>query len=172
MSTVNQNLDRQIEAIGEVDKLFVDKASGKDTYHPQLDALCAYVREGSNDIVRVKSVDRLARSTLDLLDLLQEFDTKGVKVDFVDVPALSTSAPSGKFTLTVLTTVAEFERELIRERQREGIALAKAKYKRGPKVSLEQIEEARRLVSEGVPKTRVANRLGVSRWTLHDALAG
>ena len=87
----------------------------------------AYVREGSNDIVRVKSVDRLARSTLDLLDLLQEFDTKGVKVDFVDVPALSTSTPSGKFTLTVLATVAEFERELIRECQREGIALAKAK---------------------------------------------
>ncbi|WP_314609068.1 recombinase family protein [Rothia mucilaginosa] len=163
-----------MEAIGEVDKLFVDRASGKDTYHPQLDALCAYVREGSNDIVRVKSVDRLARSTLDLLDLLQEFDTKGMKVDFVDVPALSTSAPSGKFTLTVLATVAEFEHELIRERQREGIALAKAKgkYKRGPKLSLEQIEEARRLVSEGVPKTRVANRLGVSRWTLHDALAG
>lgn len=134
----------------------------------------AYVREGSNDIVRVKSVDRLARSTLDLLDLLQEFDTKGVKVDFVDVPALSTSTPSGKFTLTVLATVAEFERELIRECQREGIALAKAKgkYKRWPKLSSEQIEEARRLVSEGAPKTRVTDRLGVSRWTLHDALAG
>ena len=141
VSTVDQNLDRQIEAIGEVDKLFVDRASGKDTHRPQLDALRAYVREGSNDIVRVKSVDRLARSTLDLLDLLQEFNTKGVKVDFVDVPALSTSAPSGKFTLTVLAAVAEFERELIRERQREGIALAKAKgkYKRGPKLSPEQI---------------------------------
>lgn len=97
-----------------------------------------------------------------------------MKVGFVDVPALSTSTPSGKFTLTVLATVAEFERELIRERQREGIALAKAKgkYKRRPELSSEQIEEARGLVSEGVPKTRVADCLGVSRWTLHDALAG
>ncbi len=174
VSTVNQNLDRQIEAIGKVDKLFIDKASGKDTHRPQLDALRAYVREGSNDVVRVKSVDRLARSTLDLLDLLEEFDSKGVKVDFVDAPALSTSTPSGKFTLTVLAAVAEFERELIRERQREGIALAKAKgkYRRGPKLSADQIDEARQLVDEGVPKTRVADRLGVSRWTLNDALAG
>ena len=174
VSTVDQNLDRQIEAIGEVERLFVDKSSGKDTHRPQLETLRAYVREGSNDVVRVKSVDRLARSTQDLLALLQEFDAKGVSVDFIDSPALSTSAPSGKFMLTVLAAVAEFERELIRERQREGIALAKVKgkYKRRPKLSPEQIEEARRLVDEGVPKTRVAERLGVSRWTLNDALAG
>lgn len=174
VSTVDQNPDRQIEAIGDVDKLFVDRASGKDTHRPQLDALRAYVRDGSSDAVRVKSVDRLARSTQDLLTLLQEFESKGVSVDFIDSPALSTSTPSGKFTLTVLAAVAEFERELIKERQREGIALAKVKgkYQRGPKLTTEQIVEARRLVGEGVPKTRVAARLGVSRWTLADALAG
>lgn len=174
VSTVDQNPDRQIEAIGDVDKLFVDRASGKDTHRPQLDALRAYVRDSSDDVVRVKSVDRLARSTQDLLALLQEFESKGVSVDFVDSPALSTSTPSGKFTLTVLAAVAEFERELIKERQREGIALARAKgkYQRGPKLTPEQIAEARRLVDEGVPKTRVAARLGVSRWTLADALAG
>ena len=174
VSTVDQNPDRQIEAIGDVDKLFVDRASGKDTHRPQLDALRAYVRDGSSDAVRVKSVDRLARSTQDLLTLLQEFESKGVSVDFIDSPALSTSTPSGKFTLTVLAAVAEFERELIKERQREAIALAKVKgkYQRGPKLTTEQIVEARRLVGEGVPKTRVAARLGVSRWTLADALAG
>lgn len=174
VSAVDQNPDRQIEAIGDVDKLFVDRASGKDTHRPQLDALRAYVRDGSNDVVRVKSVDRLARSTQDLLSLLQEFQSKGVSVDFVDSPALSTSTPSGKFTLTVLAAVAEFERELIKERQREGIALARAKgkYRRGPKLTPEQIDEARRLVDEGVPKTRAAAKLGVSRWTLADALEG
>lgn len=156
VSTVDQNPDRQIEAIGTVDKLFVDRASGKNIHRPQLEALRAYVRDGSDDVVRVKSVDRLARSTQDLLSLLQEFQSKGVSVDFVDSPALSTSTPSGKFTLTVLAAVAEFECELIKERQREGIALARAKgkYQRGPELTPEQIAEARRLVDEGVPKTR------------------
>lgn len=174
VSTVDQNLDRQIEAIGTVDKLFVDRASGKDIHRPQLEALRAYVRDGSDDVVRVKSVDRLARSTQDLLSLLQEFQSKGGSVDFVDSPALSTSTPSGKFTLTVLAAVAEFERELIKERQCEGIALARAKgkYQRGPKLTPEQIAEARRLVDEGVPKTRAVAQFGVSRWTLHDALVG
>lgn len=174
VSFVDQNPGRQIEAIGTVDKLFMDHASGKDSRRPQLEALRAYVRNGSDDVVKVKSVDRLARSTQDLLALLQEFESKGVSVDFVDAPALSTSTPSGKFTLTVLAAVAEFERELIKERQREGIALAKAKgkYQRGPKLTSEQIIEARRLIGEGVPKTRAAAQLGVSRWTLADALAG
>jgi len=174
VSTTDQNPDRQIDAIGEVEKLFVDYASGKDTHRPQLDALRAYVRDGSDDVVKVKSVDRLARSTQDLLSLLQEFESKGATVDFIDTPALSTSTPSGKFTLTVLAAVVEFERELIKERQREGIALARAKgkYQRGPKLTPEQITEARRLVNEGVPKTRAAAQFGVSRWTLHDALVG
>ena len=97
-----------------------------------------------------------------------------MSVDFVDAPALSTSTPSGELTLTVLAAVAEFERELIKERQRQGIALARAKgrYQRGPKLTPEQIAEARRLVDEGLPKTRAAAQFGVSRWTLHDALAG
>ena len=152
----------------------MDYASGKDTHRPQLDALRAYVRDGSDDVVKVKSVDRLARSTQDLLSLLQEFESKGATVDFIDTPALSTSTPSGKFTLTVLAAVVEFERELIKERQREGIALARAKgkYQRGPKLTPEQITEARRLVNEGVPKTRAAAQFGVSRWTLHGALVG
>lgn len=174
VSSADQNPDRQIEAIGAVDKLFIDRASGKDTHRPQLEALRAYVRDGSDDVVKVKSVDRLARSTQDLLALLQEFEAKGVSVDFVDAPALSTSTPLGKFSLTVLAAVAEFERELIKERQREGIALARArgKYQRSPKLTPEQVAEARRLVDEGVPKTRAAAQFGVSRWTLHDALAG
>lgn len=174
VSTVDQNPGQQIEAIGTIDKLFINRASGKDTHRPQLEALHAYVRDGSDDVVKVKSVDRLARSTQDLLTLLQEFESKGVGVEFIDAPVLSTDTHSGKFTLTVLAAVAEFEREFIKERQREGIALAKAKgkYQRGLKITPEQIAEGHRLIEQGVPKTRVAAQLGVSRWPLADALAG
>ena len=93
-------------------------------------------------------------------------------MEFIDAPVLSTDTHSGKFTLTVLAAVAEFERELIKERQREGIALAQAKgkYQRGPKI--QQIAEGHRLIEQGVPKTRVAAQLGVSHWTLADVLAG
>ena len=119
VSTADQNPDRQVGALEAVDRLFADRTSGEDTYRPEVDALRSYVREGSGDIVRVKSIDRLARSTQDLLSLLQEFAKKGVGVEFIETPALSTSTPSGKFTLTVLAAVAEFERELIRERQRK-----------------------------------------------------
>ncbi|MBF0949347.1 MAG: recombinase family protein [Actinomyces sp.] len=174
VSTADQNPDRQVGALEAVDRLFADRTSGEDTYRPEVDALRSYVREGSGDIVRVKSIDRLARSTQDLLSLLQEFAKKGVGVEFIETPAQSTSTPSGKFTLTVLAAVAEFERELIRERQRKGIAMVKAKgnYRRGPKLSPEQIDEARRLVDKGVSKTRVADCLRVSRWTVNAALAG
>lgn len=170
VSTVDQNSGQQIEAIGTIDKLFIDRASGKDTHRPQLETLRAYVRDGSDDAVKVKSVDRLARSAQDLLALLQEFESKGVSVEFIDAPALSTDTRSGKFTLTVLAAVAE----LVKERQREGIALAKAKgkYQRGPKLAPEQIAEGHRFIEQGVPKTRVAAQFGVSRWTLADALAG
>lgn len=168
VSAVDQNSGRQVEAVGTIDRLFVDHASGKDTHRPQLDALRAHMREGSDDVVRVKSVDRFARSTQDLRTFLQEFGSKGASVDFVDSPAFSISTPSDKFTLTVLAAVVEFERELIKERQREDIALAKVKgkYQRGPMLTPEQITEARCLIDEGEPKTRAVAQLGVSCWTL------
>lgn len=156
VSTVYQNLVRQIEAIGEVGELFIDKASRKDAHRPQLAVLCAYLHEGSNDVVCVKSVDRLDSSRLDLLDLLQELDTKGVKVDFVGALALSASMSSGQFILTVLVAVVEFECELIRECQRERIVLAKVKgkCKRGLELSASQIDEARWLVDQGAQDAR------------------
>mgnify|MGYP000847335045 CR=1 FL=1 len=174
VSTVDQNLGRQIEAIDEVGRMFVNKSPGKDLHPPQLDAPRAYVREGVNGVVRVNSVGHLVRSMQDLHALLQEFDTKGLSVDFIYVPALSTFTRSGKFSLIVLAAVAESVRELIREPQGEGIALAevKGKYKRGAKLSPEQVEEKRQLVGVGISKTRVLNRLGVSRWSLNDALVG
>jgi DNA invertase Pin-like site-specific DNA recombinase len=130
------------------------------------------VREG--DKVRVKSPDRLARSTRDLLDLIEQFDAKGVAVEFVDNPALNTNTPQGEFMLTILAAVAQLERATIRERQAEGIAIAKRKgvYDRAPKLTHEQIAHARERVDASVPKAKVARDLGVSRQTLYAALGG
>lgn len=172
VSSADQNLARQRQALGDVDRLFEDTVSGSTRDRPQLAEMLAYVREG--DVVRVKSPDRLARSTRDLLDLVGGLNDRGVSVEFLDNPALSTNTPQGTFMLTVLGAVAELERAVIRERQAEGIALAKARgaYARGPKISPEQLEDARRRIADGVPKATVARDLGVGRQTLYDALAG
>ncbi|HJF11680.1 recombinase family protein [Corynebacterium falsenii] len=173
VSTEDQRLDRQIEALGEVDKLFTEKFSGKSAAdRPQLQEMMSYVRSG--DTVRVKSPDRLARSTTDLLAFIEKMTGKGVGVEFVDNASLNTDSPQGRFMLTILGAVAELERATIRERQAEGIAIAKRKgvYQRGTKITPDQISEARERIAAGVPKAQVARDLGVSRQTLYDALAG
>ena len=170
VSTVEQNEARQVKALGDVHRLFVEKASGRTRTRPQLEALQRYVREG--DTVRVKSADRLARSTTDLLNLVEEFQSCGVRVEFVDTPALNTDSAQGKFMLTILAAVAELEAATIRERQAEGIALAKARgvYDRPPKLSREQVTQAEEWIAQAVPKTVVARRLGCGRQTLYTAL--
>lgn len=172
VSSIEQNEARQVEGLGDVEKLFCDKASGKDTDRPQLTAMLEWVREG--DTVRVKSVDRLARSTRDLLELLGTLEAKGVGVEFVDSPALSTNSPQGRLVLTMLGAVAEFERSHIRERQAEGIALAKKRgvYEKQRKLDADAIARARELIKYGVPKAEVARKLGVSRQTLYIGLQG
>lgn len=172
VSSADQNEARQVEAIGPVDRLFSEKVSGRTTNRAQLQEMLAYVREG--DTVKVKSPDRLARSTTDLLGLVEQLRAKGVAVEFVDDPALNTDNPTGEFMLTILAAVAQLERATLRERQAEGIAIAKRKgvYDRGPKLTAEQVAEARRRVADGVPKAAVARSLAVSRQTLHTALKG
>lgn len=173
VSSVDQNPARQVEALGAVDRTFTDKVSGRSVDRPELAALRAYVRQG--DTVRVKSPDRLARSTADLLSLATEFQAAGVRLEFVDAPALNVGTKEGRFMLSILGAVAELEREMIRERQAEGIAEAKKRgvYKgRTKALTPEQIAEARERVAGGVPKARVARDAGVSRQTLYDALSG
>lgn len=173
VSAADQNEARQLEALGGVDRLFSEKASGKSADdRAQLQEMVAYVREG--DTVRVKSTDRLARSTTDLLALVEKLKSKGVALEFIDNPALNTDTPQGEFMLTVLAAIAQLERKTIRERQAEGIAIAKRKgvYDRAPKLTAEQIAKARQRVAAGVPKAKVARDLGVSRQTLYAALRG
>lgn len=172
VSIVEQNEARQIEALGDVDRLFIDRACGGSRQHPELDAALAYLRD--RDTLRVKSIDRLARSARDLLTIIDTLRANGVEVEFTDNPTLNTATPQGGFMLTILGAVAELELAIIRERQAEGIALAKARgvYSKGPKPAPEQVEEACRRVADRVPKTVVARDLGVSRQTLYTALAG
>ena len=125
VSSFDQNPERQLEQVG-VDKLFTDKVSGKDTKRPELDALLAFVREG--DTVVVHSMDRLARNLDDLRRMVQTLTKRGVCIEFVkEKPPTFTGEDSSlaKLMLSVMGAFAEFERALVRERQREGIALAK-----------------------------------------------
>lgn len=135
VSTVEQNESRQKVLMEEkgIDKLFIDKCSGKDTNRPKLKELMEFVREG--DTVYIESFSRLARSTTDLLSLVESL--KDREVSLVSCKeSLNTSTPQGKLMLTMLGAIAEFERDCILERQKEGIAIAKAegKYKGRKKI--------------------------------------
>jgi DNA invertase Pin-like site-specific DNA recombinase len=172
VSTLEQNVARQVEALEvECDKIFVEKVGAAKTENrPQFQEMLRYLRNG--DILQVTSADRLARSTRDLLDIVQSLKDRGVQVEFLDNPALNTDTPQGEFMLTILAAVAQLERSIIRERQAEGIAIAKAKgkYDRAPKLSPEQAREVRRLDALGVPKMAIARKMGCSRHTIYSVL--
>jgi DNA invertase Pin-like site-specific DNA recombinase len=172
VSTAQQNPARQLEALRGVDQLFLDEASGAAVARPELDKLTDYARRG--DVVRVKSPDRLARSTMELLTIIGRFRDKGVAVEFVDNPELSTDTPHGEFTLTILAAVAQLERATIRERQLEGIALAKERgvYKgRKPAFNAEQAAELVARLDAGVGVSQLAREYGVSRQTVYNVRA-
>ncbi len=169
VSSVDQNTDRQLDSIS-LDKTFTEKLSGKDTKRPQLQACLDYLREG--DTLHVHSMDRLARNLMDLQGMVETLTNKGVIVQFHKenlVFADNTSAMS-KLMLQIMGAVAEFERSLIKERQREGIAKAKEAGKhmgRKPSLTDLQVQQAHQLINQGIPKTEVAGRFGISRQSLY-----
>ena len=172
VSSFDQNPERQLEQI-QVDKMFTDKASGKDTQRPELDALLSFVRDG--DTVVVHSMDRLARNLDDLRRLVQKLTKRGVRIEFAKESLTFTGedSPMANLMLSVMGAFAEFERALIRERQREGIALAKQRGAyRGRKKSLSepQIVELKRRIADGEQKATVARDFGISRETLYQYL--
>jgi len=168
----DKNPDRQLEGV-QVSKVFIDKASGKDTQRPQLEALLSYVREG--DTLVVHSMDRLARNLDDLRRMVQQLTGRGVRIEFVKESLTFTGedSPMANLLLSVMGAFAEFERALIRERQREGISLAKQRgVYRGRKKALSDIrlEELRRRVEAREPKAALAREFGISRATLYEYL--
>lgn len=172
VSSLDQNPERQLEHV-RVDKVFIDKASGKDTQRPQLDALLTFVREG--DTLVVHSMDRLARNLDDLRRLVQCLTQRGVCIEFVKEHLTFTGedSPMANLMLSVMGAFAEFERALLRERQREGIALAKRRGAyRGRKKALapEQMAELRCRAAAGEKKTQLSREFNISRETLYQYL--
>ena len=172
VSTVTQNTDRQLEGI-ELDEVFEDKVSGKDTNRPQLDAMLKHVRKG--DTVHVHSMDRLARNLDDLRKIVKELTGKGVRVCFSKEQLTFSSEKNSmaELLLNVMGAFAEFERSLILERQREGIAIAKQKgvFKgRKRTITDEQIAEMKQRAARGDKKAHIAKDMGISRETLYQYL--
>ena len=169
-SSVDQNPSRQIQILTDLDceKVFSDMMSGKDTNRPGLQAMLGYIREG--DTLVVESISRLARSTRDLLNIIDELQKKNV--EFISQKeSIDTSTPQGRFMLTVFAAMADLEREQIRQRQREGIEIAKTEGRytgRQPlkydKILFEQLYKQWR--AGEITQKYMCGKLGMSRSTL------
>ena len=173
VSTLDQSTSRQLEGV-ELDRLFEDKMSGRDTNRPQLKAMLSHVREG--DMVVCHSLDRLGRNLDDLRKLVKDLTSRGIRVQFIKENLIFTGedSPMANLLLSVMGAFAEFERELIRERQREGIALAKQAgvYKgRKPSLTPDAVTEIRKRIAAGEKKSALAVEYGVTRMTIYNAIA-
>lgn len=174
VSSVGQKADRQLDGI-ELDEIFVEKASGSSTNRPQLHACLKYLRK--HDSLHVHSIDRIARNLSDLKGLVENLTSNGIDVIFHKESLKFTSVnqdPMQQLMLHVIGAVSEFERSLIRERQAEGIASAKKRGKKfgaRPKLTPTQVAEAQKMAFERIPKSQIANRLGISRPTLYKYLS-
>lgn len=170
VSTVEQNEQRQIDALDRcgIEKWYIEKVSAKDMNRPKLQEMLEFVRE--KDTVFVLSFDRLARSTTDLLSIVELLNKKGVAIVSCK-ENLDSNTPTGKLMLTMIGAIAEFERQIILDRQREGIAIAKREHKyHGRKKKY--IEEKNfnlyyeEYMSRKITKKNLAEKLGLSRPTL------
>lgn len=162
VSTTDQSLDIQAEqlAAAGVGKLFQEKVSGVRRDRPQLAALLEYAREG--DTVVVTKLDRIARSTRDLLDIVETLQKKGCAFRVLNIN-LDTATPTGKLMLTMLGAIATFEREMMLERQAEGIARAKeaGRYKGRKPTARSQAPAIRALAAQGLTRQAIAEKVGV-----------
>ena len=166
VSTVDQNESRQREALEKynIDKWFVEKASGKTMKRPKLQEMLEYIRE--DDVVYVEEFSRLGRTAVDLLSIVKKIEDAGAK--FVSLKE-NFDTSTRRLQLTMMAAIAEFEREMILERQREGIAIAKkeGRYKGRNKIIVSDIEEYyNRYMTRQATKTQIAKELQISRCTL------
>ena len=168
VSTVEQNEERQIEALKKfnIEKWFTEKVSGKNMDRPKLQEMLDFCREG--DTIYIHDFSRLARSTKDLLDIVERLKEKGVHL-VSNKENIDSSTPQGKLMLTMIAAIYEFERENMLERQREGIAIAKreGKFKGRKPLELNDFDKYYELyVSRQITKSEMARKLNISRQTL------
>ncbi len=168
VSTSQQSLDIQIKALKEagvrVNRIFTDKVSGSHTHRDGLNLLRLKVEEG--DIILIKKLDRLGRDTADMIQLIKEFDQEGVAIRFLD-DGISTEGTMGKMIVTILSAVAQAERQRILERTNEGRLEAKLKgVQFGRKRSVDR-EKIRQLRSQGIGATAIARQLKIARSTVY-----
>lgn len=168
VSSFCQNTERQIEGLREysIEKTFIEKVSGKDTNRPEFKRMLDFAREG--DTIYILDFSRLARNTKDLLNTVEMLNKKGIHI-VSKKESLDTSTPTGKLILTVIGAINEFERTNLLERQREGIAIAKAKGKyRGRKaINIADFESHyERYKKRELSKKQLAEELNISRPTL------
>lgn len=175
VSSLDQNTARQLDGI-PLDKVFEDHASGKDTSRPQLQAALEWAREGDRLIVH--SMDRLCRNLGDLRAVVSSLTSRGVAVEFIkeNMTFTNESTPMAQFMLNIMGSFAELERAMIRERQKEGVAIAKAegRYKgRSPAIRSDngKLAELNKLISENKSVSEIARTLKISRQTVYSWLA-
>lgn len=168
VSSIDQNEQRQIEAMQRynIEKWFIEKVSGKDTNRPKLKEMLDFAREG--DTIHIHDFSRLARSTKDLLDIVEILNSKGITL-ISNKENIDSSTPTGKLMLTMIGAINEFERTNLLERQKEGIAIAKreGKYKGRKAVSIPDFNKHyQRYISREISKSELAKELNISRPTL------
>lgn len=166
VSTTGQSLDTQLEALSGCEKIFKEKISGAKDDRPELQAMLEFVREG--DTVQVTKLDRLARNTRHLLEVSEYLQGKGVALNILNI-GINTSTPTGKLMLTVIGAIATFEREMMLERQAEGIALAKlkGKYKGRKATARSKSQEVIALLEKGLSKPEISRQLGIGITSIY-----
>ena len=171
VSSVGQSLDVQLEKLKDCDKVFKEKRSGVDTGRPALKQCLEFLREG--DTFLVTKIDRLARSTSDLYRIIATLADKGVSFRVIDDPSIDTTSRTGKLVMGILALIAEFENDIRRERQMDGIAKAKergVRFGRKTRLIPEAIGQIRELREAGLTVPAIIERTGFSKASIYRAL--
>src|SRR5215510_11732908 len=171
VSSTGQDLSVQLKKLGGCDKVFKEKRSGVDTGRPELKRCLEYLREG--DTLLVTKIDRLARSTSDLYRIISELADKGVAFKVIDDPSIDTTSRTGKLTMGILALIAEFENDIRRERQMDGIAKAKERGVRfGRKCELTPncVAQIKALRLSGLTVPAIIRSVGLSKASVYRAL--
>jgi DNA invertase Pin-like site-specific DNA recombinase len=172
VSSLGQDLTVQLEKLAGCDKVFKEKRSGVDARRPALKACLEYLREG--DTLLVTKLDRLARSTPDLYRIVSDLAERGIAFKVIDDPSIDTTSRTGKLIMGILALIAEFENDIRRERQQDGINKAKAQGVRfGPKpiLTMEVLQKVKELRAEGLTVAEIMRRTKLSKASVYRALA-